>query len=121
MRGIIELGRHSVNSFFEHRMAIYAEQLSYRGIFGFFPFIILVFALLAVLRIDVVFDRLVAAAMGVPPNEIPEPLEPAAEARQKVVLLSSDTELCAWLRSTLAVAHRAVKLPKRSGVRRNRG
>jgi len=57
-------------------MAIYAEQLSYRGIFGFFPFIILVFALLAVLRIDVVFDRLVAAAMGVPPNEIPERRSP---------------------------------------------
>jgi membrane protein len=60
-------------------MAIYAEQLSYRGIFGFFPFIILVFALLAVLRVDAVFDRLVEAAMGVPPHEIPEPLEPVAE------------------------------------------
>ncbi|HYQ83996.1 MAG TPA: YihY/virulence factor BrkB family protein [Rubrobacter sp.] len=79
MRGIIELGRHSVKSFFEHRMAIYAEQLSYRGIFGFFPFIILVFALLAVLRVDAVFDRLVEAAMGVPPHEIPESLEPVAE------------------------------------------
>jgi membrane protein len=79
VRGIVELGRHSVRSFFEHRMAIYAEQLSYRGIFGFFPFIILVFALLAVLRVDAVFDWLVEAAMGVPPHEIPEPLEPVAE------------------------------------------
>ena len=79
MRGIVELGRHSVRSFFEHRMPTYAEQLSYRGIFGFFPFVILVFALLAVLRIDVVFDRLIEAAMGVPPQQIPEPLEPAAE------------------------------------------
>jgi membrane protein len=79
VRGIIELGRHSVKSFFEHRMAIYAEQLSYRGIFGFFPFIILVFALLAVLRVDVVFDRLIEAATGVPPQQIPEPIEPVAE------------------------------------------
>ena len=79
MRGIVELSRHSVRSFFEHRMPTYAEQLSYRGIFGFFPFVILVFALLAVLRIDVVFDRLIEAAMGVPPQQIPEPLEPAAE------------------------------------------
>jgi membrane protein len=68
-----------VRSFFEHRMAIYAEQLSYRGIFGFFPFIILVFALLAVLRVDVFFDRLIEAAMGVPSQQIPEPLEPVAE------------------------------------------
>jgi uncharacterized BrkB/YihY/UPF0761 family membrane protein len=73
--GIVEL----VKSFFEHRMATYAEQLSYRGLFGFFPFIILVFALLAVLRVDAVFDWLIEAAMGTPPQQIPEPLEPAAE------------------------------------------
>jgi uncharacterized BrkB/YihY/UPF0761 family membrane protein len=77
-RGIVEVGRCAVRSFFAHRMAIYAEQLSYRGIFGIFPFIILVFALLAVLRVDAVFDRLVEAAMGAPPHEIPEPLEPVA-------------------------------------------
>jgi uncharacterized BrkB/YihY/UPF0761 family membrane protein len=68
-----------MKSFFEHRMAAYAEQLSYRGIFGLFPFAILVFALLAVLRIDVVFDPLIDAAMGVPTQQIPEPLEPVAE------------------------------------------
>ena len=79
VRSIVEVGRRSVQSFFEHRMATYAEQLSYRGIFGFFPFIILVFALLAVLRVDVVFDRLIEAAMGVPSQQIPEPLEPVAE------------------------------------------
>ena len=79
MRGIVELGKRSVTHFFEHRMPIYAEQLSYRGIFGIFPFIILVFALLAVLRVDAVFDRLIEAAMGVPPQQIPEPIEPVAE------------------------------------------
>jgi membrane protein len=79
VRGIVELGKRSVTRFFEHRMPIYAEQLSYRGIFGLFPFIILVFALLAILRIDVVFDRLIEAAMGVPPQQIPEPIEPVAE------------------------------------------
>ena len=79
VRSIVEVGRRSVQSFFEHRMATYAEQLSYRGIFGFFPFIILVFALLAVLRVDVVFDRLIEAAVGVSPQQIPEPLEPVAE------------------------------------------
>jgi membrane protein len=76
---IVELSKSSVKSFFEHRMATYAEQLSYRGLFGFFPFIILVFALLAVLRVDAVFDRLIEAAMGVPPQQIPEPLEPVAQ------------------------------------------
>jgi membrane protein len=76
---MVELGTRAVKSFFEDRMATYAEQLSYRGLFGLFPFIILVFALLAVLQLDAVFDRLIEAAMGAPPQQIPEPLEPVAQ------------------------------------------
>jgi membrane protein len=76
---MVELSKRSIGSFFEHRMPTYAEQLSYRGLFGLFPFIILVFALLAVLQLDAVFDRLIEAAMGAPPQQIPEPLEPVAE------------------------------------------
>ena len=76
---MVDLGTRAVKSFFEDRMATYAEQLSYRGLFGLFPFIILVFALLAVLQLDAVFDRLIEAAMGAPPQQIPEPLEPVAE------------------------------------------
>ena len=76
---MVELGTRAVKCFFEDRMATYAEQLSYRGLFGLFPFIILVFALLAVLQLDAVFDRLIEAAMGAPPQQIPEPLEPVAE------------------------------------------
>jgi membrane protein len=76
---MVELGKRSIDNFFEHRMPTYAEQLSYRGLFGLFPFIILVFALLAVLQLDAVFDRLIEAAMGAPQQQIPEPLEPVAE------------------------------------------
>src|SRR5918994_3775547 len=76
---MVELGKRSVKCFLEHRMPTYAEQLSYRGLFGLFPFIILVFALMAVLQLDVVFDRLIEAAIGAPPQQIPEPLEPVAE------------------------------------------
>jgi uncharacterized BrkB/YihY/UPF0761 family membrane protein len=59
---LVEMGKISIRNFFEHRMTTYAEQLSYRGLFGLFPFIILVFALLAVLQVDAVFDRLIEAA-----------------------------------------------------------
>jgi membrane protein len=76
---MVELGKRSIRNFFDHHMTTYAEQLSYRGLFGLFPFIILVFALLAVLQLDAVFDRLIEAAMGAPPQQIPEPLEPVAE------------------------------------------
>ena len=76
---MVELGKRSIRNFFEHRMTIYAEQLSYRGLFGLFPFIILVFALLAVLQLDAVFDRLIEAAMGAPTQQVPKPLEPVAQ------------------------------------------
>src|SRR5918994_3831797 len=54
---MVELSKRSIGNFFEHRMPTYAEQLSYRGLFGLFPFIILVFALLAVLQLDAGFYR----------------------------------------------------------------
>src|SRR3712207_6614499 len=76
---MVELGKRSIRNFFEHHMTTYAEQLSYRGLFGLFPFIILVFALLSVLQLDADFDRLIEAAMGAPPQQIPEPLEPVAQ------------------------------------------
>ena len=45
-------------------MAPYAEQLAYQGLFGIFASIVFVFALLAVLWTDTVFDWLREAAMG---------------------------------------------------------
>jgi membrane protein len=76
---MVEWGKRSIRNFFEHRMMIYAEQLSYRGLFGLFPFIILLFTLLALLQVDAVFDRLIEAAMGAPSQQVPEPLEPVAD------------------------------------------
>ena len=76
---MVELCKRSVRNFFDHRMIAYAEQLSYRGLFGLFPFIMLVFALLAVLQLDAVFDRLIEAAMAAQQQQITGPLEPVAE------------------------------------------
>src|SRR5215217_4764422 len=76
---MIELCKRSVRNFFEHRMIAHAEQLSYRGLFGFFPFIMLVFTLLAVLQLDAVFDRLIEAATNAQQQQISGPLEPVAE------------------------------------------
>ena len=44
--GIIELGERSIRKFFEHRMTTYAAALAYRGLFGLFPFVLLVVVLL---------------------------------------------------------------------------
>src|ERR671916_1438578 len=76
---MVELCKRSVRNFFEHRMTDYAEQLSYRGLFGLFPFIILVFTLLSILQVDAVLDRLIEAAAGAPQQQPPEQLEPVVE------------------------------------------
>src|SRR3712207_4011321 len=76
---MIEVGKRVVKNFFEHRMIAQAEQLSYRSLFGLFPFIILVFTLLAVLQLDAFFDRLIEAATNAQQQQITGPLEPVAE------------------------------------------
>ena len=76
---MVEVCKRSVKEFFRHRMTDYAEQLSYRGLFGLFPFIILVFTLLSILQVDAVLDRLIEAAAGAPQQQPPEQLEPVVE------------------------------------------
>jgi membrane protein len=74
----VEIGERSVRNFFKHRMTTYAAALAYRALFGLVPFILLVVALLAVLRFDGFFERLIEQAEAGPP-QLPTPLEPAIE------------------------------------------
>jgi membrane protein len=53
----MELGERSVRNFFTHRMTNYAAALAYRGLFGLFPFALLVVALLGVLDLDGFLER----------------------------------------------------------------
>ena len=57
-----DLARHSIRNFFKHRMTTYAATLAYRSLFGLFPFVLLVVVLLAVLRFDAFFERLIDLA-----------------------------------------------------------
>jgi uncharacterized BrkB/YihY/UPF0761 family membrane protein len=43
--GVLELGERSVRNFFEHRMTTYAAALAYRGLFGLFPFVLILVVL----------------------------------------------------------------------------
>ena len=48
--GIIELGKRSILSFFfEHPMSTYAAALAYRGLFGLFPFLLILVVLVGAL------------------------------------------------------------------------
>ncbi len=55
---VVELGTRSVRAFFGHRMTTYAAALAYRGLFGLFPFALLLIALLGALDLDGFLDRL---------------------------------------------------------------
>ena len=84
--GIIDLGERSVrNFFFEHPMATYAAALAYRGLFGLFPFVLILVVLVGALGFPDFFDRAMAQADAQSSRYVPQQLEPVVEpAREQV-------------------------------------
>ena len=82
--GIVELGRRSIlNFFFEHPMATYSAALAYRGLFGLFPFLLILVMLVGALGFPDLFDR--AADHAQEYRRVPGQLEPVVEpAREQV-------------------------------------
>src|ERR671920_2438910 len=84
--GIIDLGERSVrNFFFEHPMATYAAALAYRGLFGLFPFLLILVVLVGALGFPDFFDRATEHARAQSSRYVPRQLEPVVEpAREQV-------------------------------------
>ena len=84
--GIIELGRRSILSFFfEHPMATYAAALAYRGLFGLFPFLLILVVLVGALGFTDYLDKAMDHASTQPYQHVPQQLEPVVEpAREQV-------------------------------------
>jgi membrane protein len=78
---IMDLGERSVRGFyFEHPMATYAAALAYRGLFGLFPFLLILVVLLGALGFPDFFDRAVDHARAQSSNyEVPNQLDPVVE------------------------------------------
>jgi membrane protein len=77
--GIIELGERSIRKFFEHRMTTYAAALAYRGLFGLFPFVLILVVLTGLLGFTDIFDRLLDQTGSEPTQQVPQQLEPVVE------------------------------------------
>ena len=78
--GIIALGASSLrNFFFEHPMATYAAALAYRGLFGLFPFLLILVVLASALGFSDFFDRAVEHARAQSAEQVPQQLEPVVE------------------------------------------
>src|SRR5919107_5552571 len=87
MRGgkrIVELGRRSiVGFFFEHPMATYSAALAYRGLFGLFPFLLILVILVGAIGFPDLFDT--AAGQAQEYRRVPGQLEPIVEpAREQI-------------------------------------
>jgi len=82
--GIVELGRRSIlRFFFEHPMATYSAALAYRGLFGLFPFLLILVMLVGAIGFPDLFDR--AADHAPDYRRIPGQLEPVVEpAREQI-------------------------------------
>jgi membrane protein len=77
--GITELGRRSIRKFFEHPMSTYAAALAYRGLFGLFPFVLILVVLVGTLGVSDLFDRARELARSESSQQVPQQLEPVVE------------------------------------------
>lgn len=89
----IELGERLIRNFVEHRMATYAAALAYRGLFGLFPFLLILVALAGVLVSPEAIDRLIEQAGSQSSQQVPQQMEPMVEqSREQVQPLVSMIE-----------------------------
>jgi uncharacterized BrkB/YihY/UPF0761 family membrane protein len=77
--GIIELGKSLIRNYVEHRMATYAAALAYRGLFGLFPFVLILVVLVGMLGSPDYFDRLIEEAESRSSQQVPQQLQPVVE------------------------------------------
>jgi membrane protein len=82
---MIELGERSIRTFFEHRMATYAAALAYRGLFGLFPFVLLLVVLAGALGLPNFFERTIEQVHSQPSQQVPQRLEPVVEQSKEQI------------------------------------
>lgn len=75
--GVIELGERVVRKFFEHRMTTYAAALAYRGLFGLFPFILILVVLAGALGLSDFIDGTFEQVQS--KQQVPQQLEPVVQ------------------------------------------
>jgi membrane protein len=78
--GIIEVGKRSLRKFFfEHPMASYAAALAYRGLFGLFPFLLILVLLASELGLADFLERAINQASSQSSQYVPQQLQPMIE------------------------------------------
>src|SRR5215218_3523867 len=79
-RGIVEVGKRSILNFFvEHPMSTYGVALAYRGLFGLFPFLLILVVLAGALGLADYLERAIDQASAESSQHLPEQLQPMVE------------------------------------------
>jgi membrane protein len=77
--GVIEVGKRLIRKFFEHSMSTYAAALAYRGLFGLFPFLLILVVLAGALGLADFLERAIDHASSESSQHFPQQLEPVIE------------------------------------------
>jgi membrane protein len=78
--GIFEIGKRSILNFFvEHPMSTYGVALAYRGLFGLFPFLLILVVLAGALGLADYLQRAINQASSESSQHLPEQLQPMVE------------------------------------------
>jgi membrane protein len=78
--GVIEVGKRSLRKFFfEHPMATYAAALAYRGLFGLFPFLLILVVLAGALGLADFLKQAIEQASSESSQYVPQQLQPMIE------------------------------------------
>ena len=85
--GVIELGKRSIRKFFEHPTSTYAAALAYRGLFGLFPFLLILVVLAGALGLADFLERAIDQASSESSQYVPQQLEPVVEQGRKQLQL----------------------------------
>jgi membrane protein len=85
LRGIIELGERAMRRFFEHRMSTYAAALAYRGLFGLFPFVLVLVVLVGAIGLTESVEELIEQSRSESSQYVPQQLEPVIERGREQV------------------------------------
>lgn len=83
---IFEIGKRSIRKFFfEHPMATYAAALAYRGLFGLFPFVLIIVVLAGALGLADFLEGVIAQASAESSQHVPEQLEPVIDRAKEQI------------------------------------
>jgi len=77
------VGKRSIRKFFEHPMSTYAAALAYRGLFGLFPFLLILVVLAGALGLADFLEGAINHASSESSQQVPQQLEPVVEQGRK--------------------------------------